>query len=128
MLIDQFTVLLQNFSALKGVLDNMSQAGIAQILKLLAQIRIQLERVNFDVNISAFFVLLKEGMAMQTLDFKGDPIEGIQLMGMLESRVLDFDRLIITNVNEGILPVGKKRSKLFPFCHEEKIRLTYFLG
>ena len=99
MLIDQFTVLLQNFSALKGVLDNMSQAVIAQILTLLAQIRIQLEDVDFDVSVSAFFALLKEGMAMQTLNFKGDPIEGIQLMGMLESRVLDFDRLIITNVN-----------------------------
>ena len=127
MLIDQFTVLLQNFSALKGVLDNMSQAVIAQILKLLAQIRIQLERVNFEVNISAFFVLLKEGMAMQTLDFKGDPIEGIQLMGMLESRVLDFDRLIITNVNEGILPVGKNDQSFFPFAMKKKYGLPTFL-
>ncbi|MGC6501096.1 MAG: hypothetical protein ACON47_00010, partial [Flavobacteriaceae bacterium] len=127
MLIDQFTILLQNFSAFKGVLDNMSKAVIAQILTLLAQIRIQLESVNFDVNISAFFVLLKEGMAMQTLDFKGDPIEGIQLMGMLESRVLDFDRLIITNVNEGILPVGKNDQSFFPFAMKKKYGLPTFL-
>ena len=127
LLIDQFTILLQNFSAFKGVLDNMSKAVIAQILTLLAQIRIQLECVNFDVNISAFFVLLKEGMAMQTLDFKGDPIEGIQLMGMLESRVLDFDRLIITNVNEGILPVGKNDQSFFPFAMKKKYGLPTFL-
>jgi len=127
LLIDQFTALLQNFSALKGVLDNMSQAVVAQVLKLLAQIRVQLEGVDFDVKVSAFFVLLKEGMAMQTLDFKGDPIEGIQLMGMLESRVLDFDRLIITNVNEGILPVGKNDQSFFPFAMKKKYGLPTFL-
>ena len=105
----------------------MSRAVIAQISKLLAQIRIQLERVNFDVSVSAFLVLLKEGMALQTLDFKGDPIEGVQLMGMLESRVLDFDRLIITNVNEGILPVGKNDQSFFPFAMKKKYGLPTFL-
>ena len=125
--IDQLIALLQNFSTLRGLLDKMSRVVIEHILKLLAQVRVQLENVNFDVSISALFILLKEGMALLTLDFKGDPIEGIQLMGMLESRVLDFDRLIITNVNEGILPVGKNDQSFFPFAMKKRYGLPTFL-
>ena len=126
-LIDQLIDLLDSFSAFKGVLDTLSRAVLEQILKLLAQIRVQLASVNFEVSIAAFHVLLKEGMALQTLDFKGDPIEGIQLMGMLESRVLDFDCLIVTNVNEGILPVGKNDQSFFPFSMKKKYGLPTFL-
>ena len=36
-------------------------------------------------------------------------------MGMLETRTLDFERLIIMSVNEGILPAGKKQNSLIPF-------------
>ena len=47
-------------------------------------------------------------------------------MGILESRVLDFfDRLIITNVNEGILPVGKNDQSFFPFAMKKKYGLPH---
>ena len=49
-----------------------------------------------------------ESLANQEkFDFKGDPLNGIQIMGVLETRLLDFDNIILTNVNEGILPEGK---------------------
>ena len=36
-------------------------------------------------------------------------------MGMLESRVLDFETVIISSVNEGILPSGKSNNSFIPF-------------
>lgn len=62
-----------------------------------------------------------------SLDYKGNPIGGVQLMGMLETRVLDFDTLIITNVNEGILPVGRSSQSIFPFATKRKLGLPTFL-
>jgi len=65
--------------------------------------------------ISTLFGLYKELLKSETLDFKGEPLRGLQIMGMLESRVLDFETVIITSVNEGILPAGKSHNSFIPF-------------
>lgn len=59
--------------------------------------------------------LFNELLASETLDFKGEPLNGLQIMGMLESRVLDFETVIISSVNEGILPSGKTNNSFIPF-------------
>lgn len=51
----------------------------------------------------------------ETLDFKGDPYQGLQIMGVLESRVIDFKNIIITSLNEGTLPSGKSQNSFIPF-------------
>src|SRR5690606_6723865 len=49
------------------------------------------------------------------VSFEGEPLEGLQVMGVLESRVLDFDTVIITSLNEGKLPAGKSNNSFIPF-------------
>lgn len=66
-------------------------------------------------------------LAQQTLDFKGDALKGIQIMGLLETRLLDFDTVIITHVNEGILPLGKTPTPLLPFDVRKKFGLNTFI-
>ncbi len=51
----------------------------------------------------------------ETIDFKGDPYKGLQIMGVLESRVIDFKHVIITSLNEGIFPSGKSQNSFIPF-------------
>ncbi len=50
-----------------------------------------------------------------SLNFVGEPLEGLQVMGVLESRSLDFENVIITSVNEGVLPLGKSGNSLIPY-------------
>lgn len=66
-------------------------------------------------SITALHSVYKELLSSETLDFKGEPLEGLQIMGMLESRVLDFETVIISSVNEGILPSGKSNNSFIPF-------------
>jgi len=66
-------------------------------------------------NISTLHNVYKEVIANETLDFKGEPLRGLQIMGMLESRVLDFEIVIISSVNEGLLPAGKTQNSFIPF-------------
>lgn len=66
-------------------------------------------------DITSLFTVYKELLSSETLDFKGEPLEGLQIMGMLESRVLDFETIIISSVNEGILPSGKSNNSFIPF-------------
>ncbi|WP_299272038.1 PD-(D/E)XK nuclease family protein [uncultured Psychroserpens sp.] len=65
--------------------------------------------------IATLLSLYRELIKSETLDFKGEPLKGLQIMGMLESRVLDFETVIITSVNEGILPSGKSYNSFIPF-------------
>ncbi len=79
----------------------------------------ELTRLNRAYNhvkdISALYGVYKELLSSETLDFQGEPLQGLQLMGMLESRVLDFETVIISSVNEGILPSGKSNNSFIPY-------------
>ena len=68
-------------------------------------------------------VFFNELLKNDTLDFQGEPLEGLQIMGMLESRVLDFETVIIASVNEGILPSGKTNNSFIPY----DVKLEYGL-
>lgn len=73
------------------------------------------ESYNHIKDISALYSIYNELLSSETLDFKGEPLKGLQVMGMLESRVLDFETVILTSVNEGILPSGKSNNSFIPF-------------
>lgn len=46
--------------------------------------------------------------------FYGEPLQGLQILGVLESRSLDFDNIIIVGANEGIIPSGRTHNTLIP--------------
>lgn len=46
--------------------------------------------------------------------FIGEPLRGLQIMGVLETRTLDFEHIIFVNVNEGVLPSGKTVNSFIP--------------
>jgi ATP-dependent helicase/nuclease subunit B len=77
-------------------------------------------------NISSLYIVFKELVNTETLDFQGEPLEGLQIMGMLESRVLDFETVIISSVNEGILPAGKTSNSFLPYDLKLEYRLPTY--
>lgn len=74
-------------------------------------------------DIPTLYNFYKDTVAKETVDVKGNPHGGLQIMGMLESRLLDFTNVIITSVNEGILPSGKSSNSFLPY----DIKLHYGL-
>lgn len=82
---------------------------------LFNQLKEYLGHVDFIRDLKSIKNLFKQLAAMETLDFIGEPLTGLQIMGMLESRNLDFETVIITSVNEGILPSGKMNNSFIPF-------------
>jgi hypothetical protein len=59
--------------------------------------------------------LVRQQLRSGTIDFVGEPLEGLQVMGILESRTLDFSHVILAGVNEGILPSGRSFNSLLPY-------------
>jgi len=50
-----------------------------------------------------------------SIPFTGEPLKGMQLMGLMESRMLDFDNLIILSANEGVLPKNNMNMSFIPY-------------
>jgi ATP-dependent helicase/nuclease subunit B len=59
--------------------------------------------------------MLKQIVRSTTLPFYGEPLMGLQVMGMLETRTLDFENIILLSCNEDILPSGKTVNSFIPF-------------
>ena len=66
----------------------------------------------------------KQLLRNQQLDFVGEPLHGLQVMGMLETRNLDFEEVIMLGVNEGNLPSNAHSNSYFTF----DIRRAYGLA
>lgn len=77
----------------------------------------QLERTLGDVEADELVLLklFKQQLRAGTIDFVGEPLEGLQVMGILESRTLDFTHVILAGVNEGVLPSGRSFNTLLPY-------------
>lgn len=62
-----------------------------------------------------YFRLLKRLVQGISVPFSGEPLSGLQIMGVLETRVLDFDNLILLSMNEGIFPLKKPTNSFIPY-------------
>jgi len=67
--------------------------------------------------------ILDRLLRIQSVPFSGEPLSGIQIMGILESRTLDFKNIIMLSVNEGILPAVTVSSSFIPFTLREAFGL-----
>ena len=58
--------------------------------------------------------LFKQIIGSSSVPFIGEPLKGLQIMGVLETRTLDFENVILLGVNEGVLPSGKSLNSFIP--------------
>ncbi len=64
---------------------------------------------------STLLPIYRQIIDLAEISFEGEPLTGLQIMGVLESRVLDFDTVIITSMNEGKFPAGKAQNSFIPY-------------
>ncbi|WP_353777214.1 PD-(D/E)XK nuclease family protein [Winogradskyella sp. 3972H.M.0a.05] len=103
--------------------NNIELEYLFRFYKLFNELKRLSEANEYLESIKSLQSLYRELIQSESLDFKGNPFDGLQIMGMLETRVLDFETVIITSVNEGILPSGKSGNSFIPF----DVKLQNFL-
>ncbi len=100
------------------------------IFRQLASIFNKIETLNQKYphlkSVKSVLNLFSELSASTSLDFEGDAYSGLQLMGVLETRVLDFENVIITSVNEGIFPSGKSNASFITYDLKQQFNLPLF--
>ncbi|MDR1499735.1 MAG: PD-(D/E)XK nuclease family protein [Tannerellaceae bacterium] len=68
-----------------------------------------------EMTLDTYSRLLRRLTSTLSIPFRGEPLSGLQIMGVLETRALDFDRLIILSMNEGVFPQKKAASSFVPY-------------
>ncbi|MDP4267390.1 MAG: PD-(D/E)XK nuclease family protein [Bacteroidota bacterium] len=59
--------------------------------------------------------IFRQVVQTEKIPFKGEPLSGLQIMGFLESRNLDFDNIFILSMNEGLAPSVSKNNSYIPY-------------
>jgi CRISPR/Cas system-associated exonuclease Cas4 (RecB family) len=87
--------------------------------------RLEALTVNGEVCLSAetYMRVLDRMLRVLSVPFSGEPLSGVQIMGILETRALDFKNLIMLSVNEGTLPAVSSGSSFIPFSLREAFGL-----
>jgi hypothetical protein len=95
--------------------DKVTKAFVFSIYNVVLKITNYYESYKNIENLEILFTIYKQVIDQAQVSFEGEPLKGLQIMGILESRVLDFENVIITSLNEGKLPGGKSNNSFIPY-------------
>ncbi len=79
---------------------------------------------DLDVDIVTLQKLIVQLVNATTIPFHGEPAEGVQVMGILETRNIDFDHVLVLSCNEGNMPKGINDSSFIPYSIRKVHGLT----
>ena len=104
-----FTTDLKTFE-----LSDLQYENISHFEKQLRILSNQLADFDFVHSVDVLEILINQLVQTQTIDFVGEPLKGLQVMGLLETRLLTFKNVVLLSVNEGKLP-GSGGNSYIPF-------------
>jgi len=100
--------------ALQGFIDFMQMHSSMEKYPFNAQIAVRMRQLSDELKNAAFaqegfeprdlFKILEERLSSQLVAFSGSPLRGLQMLGLFETRSLNFKNVIVVDVNEGFLP------------------------
>lgn len=74
----------------------------------------RLKAMELPVTLVTYVRLLQQLLSPVNVPFKGEPLKGLQIMGPLEIRALDFKNIIILSANENVFPRRSSSSSFIP--------------
>ena len=120
--------IFKNIETLFEIIKNKENNSLAidqfnSIKQVLLIIKNFLEKQKFKMEYKDLRDFYIDMLKNQSLSLVGDINSKVQIMGLLESRGVDFDNVIICSVNEGVLPKDNFNSTFLPFDVRKKFDL-----
>ena len=129
-LLDWLLVLLRQVASHYAQIEELSlfeqlySETTFRIDRMLCLLRSQLSTFNFQLSTQIVRRLLRQMMTSTKIPFHSEPDRGMQVMGMLETRCLDFEHLLLLSVEEGCLPRNTHGSSFIPESLREAFGMT----
>jgi hypothetical protein len=102
----------------------LEQEAQYRLYTILERLQTLIDSGDLQVSDATLQRLLTQIIASTTIPFHGEPIEGIQIMGVLETRNIDFDHVLLLSCNEGNIPKGINDTSFIPYSIRKAYGLT----
>ena len=106
--------------------EKITKAFVFAIFKVINKLINYYSKHQHIDKIETLYAIYKQVIDLAEVSFEGEPLNGLQIMGVLESRVLDFDTVIVTSMNEGKFPAGKSQNSFIPYDVKRELGLPTF--
>lgn len=94
---------------------DLEREFVVQYYKTITRLEETLKDATVSMTFDTYFKLLDRLAISLSVSFSGEPLSGLQIMGVLETRVLDFENIIILSMNEGVFPLKKASNSFIPY-------------
>ena len=94
--------------------------------KIIKRIKTLQEKYGNIEHIKTLRIIFNQISKSSSIPFYGEPLKGLQIMGMLETRTIDFDTIIMLSVNDDIIPSGKSQNSFIPFDLRKEFKLPTY--
>ncbi|MCT2409394.1 PD-(D/E)XK nuclease family protein [Chryseobacterium antibioticum] len=108
-------------------IDDIQYENVSHFESAFRIIKNQLSPYDFEIKMETLEILINQHVNSESIDFQGEPLRGLQIMGLLETRLLNFENVIMLSVNEGKLPLGNSQNTYIPFDIRRYFDLHTFL-
>lgn len=113
--IDYFSELAHSLENVIPPENKLDREFLFYYKKSVNLLRLNLEEMPMDLQVETVYKLLRQLVGSVRIPFEGEPLAGLQVMGMLETRLLDFDTVIIPSFNDDMLPRKQRNNSLIPY-------------
>ena len=111
-------------NAKEEISDPLFQESLFRAYTLVNRIENLRQSGDLTVDLTTLQRLTMQIIQQTSIPFHGEPAEGIQVMGVLETRNLDFDHVLLLSCNEGNIPRGVNDSSFIPHSIRQAYELT----
>ena len=102
----------------------LTQESLFRMYTLLNRLSDLVESGILQVDTLTLQRLITQIVSATTIPFHGEPVEGVQMMGVLETRNLDFEHILLLSCNEGNMPKGLSDTSFIPYSIRKAYGLT----
>jgi len=100
---------------LKEDVNALEKEYLFRFYTVFTQLKTLQNEFEYFTDLKTLSLFFRQLIGSESLSFQGEPLKGLQLMVMLETRVLDFENIILASANEGVLPASNQQNSFIPF-------------
>jgi CRISPR/Cas system-associated exonuclease Cas4 (RecB family) len=101
-------------ASFRDIYDGLYQESVFRAYQVLNRLYGLLLSGEWTLEKPTFLRLLRRLLSATQVPFHGEPVKGLQIMGVLETRTLDFKNLLLLSVNEGFMPGSSNENTFIP--------------